>query len=296
MSSTLASLLAEARAQLAPGHGSGLPEGVSIREGAGGAGPVPGPVPGPHRPLACIVLDGAMAVAAGRDVLVCRAGGCLLGALDLPVSGPETGEGCLWLSLALDLPMLSALIAELPGGATAVDEGESHSCAPAQEALLDACLRLLKCARHPAEAAVLGPMLMREIHFRLLTGPQGATLRRLMASEQRLAQVRRAVTWIQGHLDETVPVRDMAGCAGMSLASFNRHFRAATGLSPVQYQKRLRLQQARRLILAGSEVARAGYAVGYASASQFSREYQREFGNAPVRDLRRHDIRSDAPA
>jgi AraC-like DNA-binding protein len=117
----------------------------------------------------------------------------------------------------------------------------------------------------------------------LLQGPQGAALRQIARSDSRLGQVRRAVTWIREHYDQPLRIETLAELAGMSAASFHRHFKAATAMSPLQYQKSLRLQQARRLLIANQDATRAGYAVGYESASQFSREYARLFGVPPAR-------------
>jgi len=124
----------------------------------------------------------------------------------------------------------------------------------------------------------------REVLYRLLRGPQGGLLRQAAREDSRLAQVRQAIGWIRDHFDRPLRIEALCALAGMSPASFHRHFRAATAMSPLQYQKSLRLQQARRLLVTSTEAARAAYAVGYESASQFSREYTRMFGLPPARD------------
>ena len=132
---------------------------------------------------------------------------------------------------------------------------------------------------------MLAPLIEREILYRLLCGPQGGLLRQAAREDSRLAQVRQAIVWIRDHYDQPLRVEALCEIAGMSHASFHRHFRAATAMSPCTYQEVApRLQQARRLLVTSTEAARAAYAVGYESASQFSREYTRMFGMPPARD------------
>ncbi|WP_363662994.1 AraC family transcriptional regulator [Mesorhizobium sp.] len=131
-------------------------------------------------------------------------------------------------------------------------------------------------------------MLEREIAFRLLQGPQGGKLRHLASSDGRLSQIRRATAWIRGHYNEPIDVTELAALANMSNASFHRHFKAATAMSPIQYQKQLRLLEARHLLIAQpGGAAQVAFTVGYESASQFSREYSRQFGLPPGRDAAR---------
>nr|WP_236638019.1 AraC family transcriptional regulator [Mangrovicoccus ximenensis] len=140
----------------------------------------------------------------------------------------------------------------------------------------------------------MGPMLRRELLYRLLRGPHGPALLQAVASDPRIRQVRRAIDWIRSHVAETVPVAELASCAGMAEATFRRHFRVATGMSPVQFQKILRLQAARRLLLSGRDVIRTAHAVGYESASQFSRDYSRTFGRPPSQEARQLQPRAQA--
>jgi transcriptional regulator GlxA family with amidase domain len=128
----------------------------------------------------------------------------------------------------------------------------------------------------------------REIHWRLLTGPQGALVRQVGLAGSRVAVVSRAIEWVKDHYDEVIRVEDLAAEVSMSVSSLNRHFRAATSLSPLQYQKQIRLQRARvRLLADPADVAGTGHAVGYTSASQFTREYRRLFGVPPGQDAAR---------
>jgi transcriptional regulator GlxA family with amidase domain len=128
----------------------------------------------------------------------------------------------------------------------------------------------------------------REIHWRLLTGPRGSLIRQVGLADSRVAVVARAIAWIKDRYDEVIRVEDLAAEVGLSVSSLNRHFRAATSMSPVQYQKQIRLQRARiRLLANPADVAGAGHAVGYTSASQFTREYRRLFGAPPGQDVAR---------
>jgi transcriptional regulator GlxA family with amidase domain len=145
-------------------------------------------------------------------------------------------------------------------------------------------VRLMRLLDAPNDIRVLAPLLEREILYRLLQGPQGGALRQIVHADSRLGQVRRAICWIRDHFDQPLRIQALAEIAGMSAASFHRHFKAATAMSPLQFQKSIRLQEARRMLMTRHDVARVAYAVGYESASQFSREYARLFGLPPVLD------------
>jgi AraC-like DNA-binding protein len=200
------------------------------------------------------------------------------------------------LSLALDRDTLASLLPEVParpatGPAMPIT---GFGVSPVTPALIDAWHRLVALLDAPEDIKVLAPMLEREILYRLLQGPQGCVLRQVATADSRLSQLRRAIGWIREHYDQPLRVDHLSALAGMSTASFHRHFKSATTLSPLQYQKILRLQQARRLLIASRDASQAGYAVGYESASQFSREYARLFGCPPARDAVR--LRSDGAA
>ena len=285
MAPTINDLAARAAALAIPGRSVGLHDGITLFSAAS----TENPLAMFYEQMACIVLQGEMEVTIGSTVLSYAPGTCFVGSIDLPVPGRITKASAanpyLAISIALSRDALADLLAEAPQ--VGPERGKCYAFGPVPEAVPEACARLLALQDAPDDAAVLGPMIRREILYRLLRGPQAAALHQIVASDQRLSQVRRALTWIREHLDQSVPTADMATCAGMSEASFRRHFRAATGMSPLQYQKTLRLQSARRAILAGSEVARAAFAVGYESPTQFSREYARLFGLAPMLDVKR---------
>ncbi len=171
-----------------------------------------------------------------------------------------------------------------PSSEAGADEMESTAVHPTTPAMEDSLLRLLRLTDAPEDIALLGPMLERELLYRVLQSPQSAILRQIARADSRLAQIQRAVKWIRAHL----PVETLAGIASMSVSSFHRHFKVVTGLSPLAYHKQMRLQEARRrLLVEPRAVASVAFAVGHESASQFSREYTREFGMPPARDAAR---------
>ena len=249
------------------------------------------PTHGLYQPMLCFVLQGAKRVIIGERVIDYRAGHFLVASVDLPVIGQVT-EACpekpyMVVGLALDPAAIAALLIDLPhAGEGPAEAGISISAMTAD--LLDPLLRMMRLLDTPCDIPVMAPMLEREILYRVLSGPQGAILRQIARSDSRLSQVRRAIDWIRQNYAEPLRVEHLAGLAGMSASSFHRHFKAVTAMSPLAYHKLIRLQEARRrLIAAPAEAARVAYAVGYESASQFSREYARLFGRPPMRDAAR---------
>jgi AraC-like DNA-binding protein len=247
------------------------------------------PAPIMFQPMMCLVLRGAKEVTIGNRRLRYDPASYFIATLDLPASGcilrASHDEPYLSATLNLDRRTLAELIADVP--VPDAENASSFGVSPVTPALLDAWLRFLQLLDAPDDIAVLAPLIEREILYRLLAGPQGHVLRQVVSSDARLARVHQAVNWIRTHFDEPMRIDRLAKIAGMSAASFHRHFKAVTAMSPLQYQKLLRLQQARRLLVANEDAARAGYAVGYESASQFSREYARLFGAPPARDALR---------
>jgi AraC-like DNA-binding protein len=244
------------------------------------------PVGGLFEPKVCLVLQGAKQIMIGEQVLRYDPATFFIASVELPVTGciveATPARPYVGLTLDLDRDAIAALISDVPGRAEA--ETQAFAVSAVTPELLDPWCRLLGLLETPADIAVLAPLIEREILYRLLCGPQGGLLRQAAREDSRLAQVRQAIVWIRDHYDQPLRVEALCEIAGMSHASFHRHFRAATAMSPLQYQKSLRLQQARRLLVTSTEAARAAYAVGYESASQFSREYTRMFGLPPARD------------
>ncbi|MES1199957.1 MAG: AraC family transcriptional regulator [Pseudomonadota bacterium] len=247
------------------------------------------PVIGMYQPRFCLVLQGAKQVTIGERSMRYDPNNYFIASLEVPASGciieASPSHPYVGLSMALEPDALAALITDTP--ARSDSETASFAVSPVTASLLDPWLRLIGLLDTPNDIPVLAPMIEREILYRLLQGPQGNVLRQIARGDSRLGQVRRALAWIRDNFDQPLRVETLAEMAGMSAASFHRHFKAATAMSPLQYQKCLRLQAARRLLIANQDAARAGYAVGYESASQFSREYARLFGAPPARDALR---------
>ena len=254
---------------------------------------------GVFEPMFCIVLQGAKEVTIGERTLHYDPAGYFIASLDLPASGRicEAAPGRPYLSLSLKLSrdVLANLLPSVPAAPERPDgQTQGFDVSPMTADLLEPACRLLALLDAPEEVAVMAPLIERELLYRLLRGPQAATLRQIATADSRLARVRRAIGWIHRYFDQPLRIEDLAKLAGMSPASFHRHFRSATAMSPLQFQKTLRLQEARRLLLSSRSVAGAGFAVGYESASQFSREYARQFGQSPARDAQR--LRGDPRA
>lgn len=247
------------------------------------------PVATVYEPMVCLVIQGAKQVMIGERMLRYDPASCFIASLEIPASAriieASPDKPFAAASLVLDREALAALIAEIPPA----PEGETAGFAVSAvtPALLAAWIQLFALFDAPQDVAVLAGARKREIFYRLLQGPQGGVLRQIVRADSRLSQVRRAVAWIRAHYDAPLRIEALADLAGMSVPTFHRHFKAATAMSPLQYQKTLRLQAARRLMIADHDAAHAAYSVGYESASQFSREYARMFGAPPARDAER---------
>ncbi|CDG84289.1 AraC family transcriptional regulator [Janthinobacterium agaricidamnosum] len=240
-------------------------------------------------PVFALVAQGAKRTMLGDRVYDYGAGQYLVVSVDLPISGSITraspAEPFLAVGLTLKPAIIASLLLEMPAGAPRSGLSGLHVSSATPD-VLDALLRLLRLADHPADIAVLAPLIEREIHWRLLSGEQGAALRQIGMADSRLSHIGRAISWICTHYAQALRSEDLARLASMSVSSFHRHFRAVTAMSPLQYQKQIRLQQARvQLMREAADVAAVGYSVGYDSPSQFSREYSRLFGAPPGRDV-----------
>jgi AraC-like DNA-binding protein len=254
----------------------------------------------PTEPLHCIynlglgvVAQGDKQVLLGGEAIDYGPGQSMLTTIDLPVVSHVTRasvrEPFLGMMLTLDVRAIVQIASEMDVPRSRRDDVPgSISFKALDAALLDALIRLVTLLYEPALVPRLAPLIQQEITIRLLTGPHGSQLRRLVTAGSPSQQIARAVAWLKQNFVEALNGDDLADRAHMSPSTFRQHFRALTGLSPLQYQKQLRLQEARQLMLnqnldAGSAAGR----VGYESASQFSREYNRLFGAPPQRDIKR---------
>lgn len=243
-------------------------------------------------PTLAVVAQGAKRAVLGDQVFEYSAGQYLVVSVDLPIAGhvSEASHEQPYLAAGFTLKptTIATLLLEMPADDRPASEPAGFGVSDAPAELLEAVVRLLRLLDRPRDAAVLGPMLEREILWRLLNGEQGAMVRQIGLADSRLSQISRAIRWIRAHHAQAVRIEDLAEMAAMSASSFHRHFRAITTMSPLQYQKLIRLQEARARLLAESEdVAAVGFSVGYDSPSQFSREYSRLFGAPPGRDVAR---------
>lgn len=243
-----------------------------------------------QRPALCIIASGAKQVLLGDQVYRYDRRDFLVASVDVPVTGQVLEAPYLCFRLDLDPAMLSGLLLEV--GATEADNGDETASgltlAPVTPELLDATVRLARLLNSPRDIPALAPLAEREILYRLLLCEGAAKLRQIAMADSRLQQVSRAIRWIRQYYAEPFSIDTVAAEARMSSSSLHHHFKTVTGMTPLQYQKQIRLQEARRLILAHDmDAAAAGHIVGYESPSQFSREYSRLFGAPPVRDIAR---------
>lgn len=250
-----------------------------------------------YQPMLHLVLQGSKTLSIGDKVLDYPAATYFLVPVDVPATGQirqgAPGRPYLAISLTLDPQVIASLLR----GDAEVGEQTKASCfsgVQATDDMIDAWLRMMRLIDRPLEAAVLAPMIEREILFRALQGPLGGMLRDMAHPDGRLSQIRRAIHWIREHYTEAFRVEQIAAMADMSVAAFYRHFKSITAMTPIQYQKRLRLLRARWLLLfEPRDAASIAFSVGYESASQFNREYARMFGLPPGRDVARFKSPAD---
>ena len=245
-----------------------------------------------------LVVQGAKSTIVGDRVFEYGAGDFVVTSVDLPIASRIVRASARQPYMAARLTLQPAAIASLLLEAPGADELAATPCGmgvhPAPAELVEAMTRLLRLLDTPRDAPVLRPLVEREILWRLLCGPPGGRVRQIGLADSRLAQVSHAIRHIRQHFATALSIEELAQLASMSESSFHRHFRAVTAMTPIQFQKQIRLQEARaRLLADADDVAAVGYAVGYDSPSQFSREYSRLFGAPPGRDVAR--LRQVAP-
>jgi len=245
-----------------------------------------------YQPSVTVIAQGRKRVELGRNVFIYDASRFLLTSLDLPVMSRviEASEEvpCLAMSLKLEMPAVRELlsrdeiqVAEPPFDSPAMATGETTV------EFLDACCRLVDLLNTPADIPFLGGLIQREIIYRILRSAEGARLRAIATLGEQSHRTAKAIAWIRANFAKPLRVEDLAEIAGMGVSTLHHYFRALTAMSPLQYQKQLRLQAARtRMLVDGIDAASAAFEVGYESASQFNREYSRFFGQPPMRDVR----------
>ncbi len=263
---------------------------------------------GPTDPLHCIfnlglgvVAQGHKQALMGSEVIHYGPGQSMLTTIELPVISHVTHassqEPLLGLMLTLDSQEIVQMAADMQ--LPAVDRGMQHRSISVEwldEYLTQDLVRLVELLGQPQLLAQLAPLIKLEIVIRLLVGPHGPQLRQLVSDGSPSQQISKAVSWLKQHFAEAVQVDELAASVHMSPSTFRHHFRAITGTSPVQYQKQLRLQEARQLMLNQNiDAGSAGGLVGYESASQFSREYNRLFGSPPLQDVKRMRLTDTIP-
>lgn len=249
------------------------------------------PVRHMYRPSLCVVVQGAKQIFFGDKVLDYREMECLIVSIELPATGRMVGATpstpFLGITIEFDIAMLREVMQQLAAPPT--PNPASSPCVfvgQVDTPLADCIVRLAKMARTPAAAPILYPSVMREICYWLLTGPFGSEIAKLALPETHTERVAQAIRLLHENFSQNLSVKQLAEAARMSPSSFHQHFRAITAMTPVQYQKQLRLLEARRLmVFDAANVSEAAYKVGYESTSQFSREYARSFGVAPKRDV-----------
>ncbi|WMJ68359.1 AraC family transcriptional regulator [Stenotrophomonas sp. 24(2023)] len=250
------------------------------------------PMPVVFDPTVCLVVQGRKRVSAGTALYDYDRARYLIASVAQPVMGAvieaSDAEPYLCVQIDLDMREIADLAMRHPARLDAAVPASALSVNETSPELLDAAARLVALLARAEDLPALAPLVLREIHYRLLTGPAGGTLRHMAQADSRLNQIGRAVLWIRTHFRQACRIEQAAEVAGMSRSSFHLHFRAVTSLTPIEFRTQLRLQEARsRMVADGMDAASAGFEVGYSSPSQFSRDYCRLFGMSPARDVGR---------
>jgi AraC-like DNA-binding protein len=246
-----------------------------------------------QRSSLCIVAQGAKVVTIGDDTYSYEAGQMALYSIDVPMGGRVTrasdSEPYLLLMIDLDAEKIAELALKVfPHGLPQPRDSRALHVGDADAHIIDAATRLLELMAQPVDAELLAPLVRDEILIRLLRSPMGSRVAQIGQAGSSVQRVAKAVSWLRANFDQPAKIEKLAKLVNMSVTSFHRQFKNVSGMSPLQYQKTLRLQEARRLMLTTMmDAGSAGRRVGYVSPSQFSREYGRFFGSAPTKDIRR---------
>jgi len=244
-----------------------------------------------YEPIVCLILQGEKETTVGDQTMTVAEGTCIVVSHDLPVLARITRASkktpYLALVIQLDLGVLRSLYDEVGEASQPTNSARSMEIAPVDESTKRVVERYLDLIDDPVEARVLLPLVRKELHFRLFMAESGGMLRSLLHRNSHASSVARAIKHLRENFHEALDVAHLAKSVGMSPSSFHKHFKSVTMTTPLQYQKDLRLTQARQLLRAGRcSASTAAFEVGYESPSQFSREYSRKFGKSPRADLR----------
>jgi AraC-like DNA-binding protein len=245
-----------------------------------------------YEPGVTVIAQGRKRVDLGQTTFLYGESRYLLTSVDLPIVSQivEASQEApfLAMSLKLEMPVIRELLSrEEIQVAEAASDTHAMATGEATVEFLSACCRLMDLLNTPQDIPFLNGLIQREIIYRILRGPEGARLRAIATLGDQSHRTAKAIAWIRAHYAKPLRIEDLAQIAGMGVSTLHHHFRALTAMSPVQYQKQLRLQAARgRMLIDGLDAASAAFEVGYESASQFNREYSRFFGQPPMRDIR----------
>jgi AraC-like DNA-binding protein len=250
------------------------------------------PCSGTYEPGVTVIAQGRKRVDLGRTTFIYGESRYLLTSVDLPIVSQviEASEEapCLAMSLKLEMPAIREILSreEIQVAEGAADTPAMATGETTVE-FLSACCRLVDLLKTPRDIPFLSGLIQREIIYRILRGPEGARLRAIATLGDQSNRTAKAIAWVRANYAKPLRIEDLAQITGMGVSTLHHHFRALTSMSPVQYQKQLRLQAARgRMLIDGLDAASAAFEVGYESASQFNREYSRFFGQPPMRDIR----------
>lgn len=243
-----------------------------------------------HKPALCLIVQGQKEVGLGEDRYLYDPLNYLVVSVTLPVSGRvlTASAQAPYLCIRLDFEPteLAQVIADAPPAGVPDEPERGLFLEQIDVSLLETMLRLVRLLESPRDIGMLAPLALRELHYRLLRGVHGRRLYELAMGDSQTRRVSKAIDWLNNHYTQPLRIEELARIANLGSSTLHHRFKAVTAMSPLQYQKQLRLQEARRLMLGeGLDVSSACYRVGYESPSQFSREYSRQFGCAPSRDI-----------
>ncbi len=245
-----------------------------------------------HNPSICLIAQGRKRVLLGEESFIYDANHFLISSVDLPIIAniieASEEQPCLGLIMELDLTEISQLIVDSELAFTQAKEAQKGiAVGELSESLLDAFVRLAELLDEGQNIKILAPIIKREIFYRLLMSEQGTRLHQIVTAGSHSHQIAKAIDWLKNNFVKPLSVGDLASYTGMSKSSFYTHFRSMTSMTPLQFQKKLRLSEARRLMLTENlDAMAATFKVGYESPSQFSREYSRLFGAPPSKDIK----------